>query len=151
MNIWTSALISSFLLLCAAGLMVSHGFAWRRAQREQLEGEELDYRRRQHRRRMQTSAMLGLLAVALFVGQLATERIESGLFAIVYWVGVLLMVGWVGLLALVDIVATRHHFSRLRQTYIVEQAKLQGELRRIQATRGNGKARAQHAQPQRDD
>ena len=142
-DIWTSALFSLFLLLCAAGLLTSHVRTWRRLQQQGLEPDDLDYRRRQFRRRMQTSAMLGLLAVALFVGQLATSRVESKLFVFGYWGGVLLVVGWVGLLSVADILATKHHFGRLRQTYLVEQAKLHAELRRIQATRGNGEAKKQ--------
>lgn len=84
--------------------------------------------------------MLGLTAVAVWVGQLVISRIDSKLVGSAYWGAVLLMVGWVGLLAAADVLATKHHFTRLRQTYLVEQAKLHAELRRIQAARGNGKA-----------
>ena len=133
-------MVSLFLLLCAAGLMISHVRTWRLFRRQDVAAEELDYRRRQLRRRMQTSAMLALLAVALFAGRLILTT-GPPLLALIFWVGVLLVVGWVGLLALVDIWATKHHFGRLRQTYLIEEAKLQAELRRIQAARGNGKAR----------
>jgi len=84
--------------------------------------------------------MLGLTAVAVFVGQLVVPRIESRLLASAYWGAVLLMVGWVSLLAAADVLATKHHFTRLRQTYLVEQAKLHAQIRRMQATRGNGQA-----------
>lgn len=89
---------------------------------------------------MQTSAMLGLLALAILVGQRVGSRIESRLFVFSYLGVVLLMVGWLVLLAVADMLATKHHFGRMRRTYLVEQAKLQAELRRIQASRGNGKA-----------
>ena len=89
---------------------------------------------------MQTSAMLGLLAVALFGGKLLTEWMGSRLFFAVYWFGVILVVLWVALLAIVDMWATKHHFGRLRHHCLVEQAKLEAEVRRIQAVRGNGKA-----------
>ena len=95
--------------------------------------------------------MLGLLAVGVFVGQLVTTRIESRLFVIVYWGGVLVMVCWVGLLAVVDLLATKHHFSRMRHTYLVEQAKLQSEIRRLQASRGNGKAAKTAQEPETGD
>ncbi len=140
METWSLALISLLLLLCAAGLMASHVRAWRRIRQQEPPPEDFDYRRRQYRRRMQTSAMLGLLAVAIFVGQLISSRIESRFFALGYWGAVLLVVGWVALLAAVDMLATKHHFNRLRQTYFVEQAKLHAQLHRIQASRGNGKA-----------
>ena len=128
--------------------MTSHVRTWRRVRQRGLEADDYDYRRRQYRRRMQTSAMLGLLAVAILVGQLAALRIESRIFVFVYWGGVLLVVGWVGLLAVVDMLATKHHFGRLRQTYLVEQAKLQAELRRIRAARGNGKVPKGDHQPE---
>ena len=140
MNTWSSALVSSFLLLCAAGLMFSHVRTWRRFRELELEPEEFDYRRRQFRRRMQTSAMLGLLAIAIFVGELLVAWSDSVWFGMSFCVGMLIVVIWVGLLAAVDIFATKHHYNRLRQSYVIEQAKLQAELRRIQAKRGNGRA-----------
>lgn len=131
--------------------MTSHVRTWRRVRQQGLEPDDYDYRRRQYRRRMQTSAMLGLLAVAILVGQLAALQIESRIFVFGYWGGVLLVVGWVGLLAVVDMLATKHHFSRLRQVYLVEQAKLQAELRRIQAARSNGKAPKRNHEPESGD
>jgi hypothetical protein len=120
--------------------MTSHVRTWRRAQQLEFDPDDLDFARRQYRRRMQSSAMLGLLAPAIVVGQLVISRAESDLAKLSYWGLVVLVVGWVCLLAVVDIWATKHHFSRMRQTYLVEQARLQAELRRLQASRGNGKA-----------
>ena len=140
MDIRSSALISLFLLLCAVGLMLSHFRTWRRFRQQDIEPEEWDYRRRQFRRRMQTSALLALLAVAIFVGEVLTRWIESTWFSLCFWSGVLLGVLWVGLLAAGDIWATKHHYDRLRQSYLIEKAKLQVELRRIQAKRSNGEA-----------
>jgi len=138
MNLGSSALVSSFLLLCAAGLMISHVRTWQQVKRQQPETEELDYRRRQFRRRMQTSAMLGLLSIALFVGQLITG---PPLLVVAFWGAVLLTLCWIGLLAVLDIWATKHHFGRMRQTYLVEEAKLQAELRRIRGANRNVKAK----------
>lgn len=128
--------------------MTLHLRTWRRAQQREGEAEELDYRHRQFRRRMQTSALLGILAVAIFAGQWITGPL---LLAFLFWGGVLLGVGWVGLLAAADIWATKHHFDRLRQTYLIEQAKLQAQIRRIQAARGNGKAGRREHGAKRDD
>lgn len=130
--------VSILLLLAAAGLMVSHVRIWRAFQEQSLDEEDFDYRRRQFRRRMQTSAMLGLLGIAMPLGCFLTEWIRSGWFAALYWCGVMGVACWVGLLALVDIWATKHHFGRLRHTCIVEQAKLKHEIDRIQSIRGNG-------------
>lgn len=144
MDIWSSLLISSFLLLCAAGLMASHVRSWRNLlrQRQGPDSSEFDYRRRQFRRRMQTSAMLGILAVALLVGQLIKRLPLPPLAVFVFWGGVLLLVAWLALLAVADIVATKHYFGKLRRDFLIEQAKLQAELRRIQQLRGNGRARS---------
>ena len=147
MDVWSSALISLLLLGFAAGSMASHVRTWRRAKRQEPEEDSFDYSRRQFRRRMQTSAMLGVLAVAIFAGQLITG---PRLLLIVFWGATLLLVVWVVLLAVADMVATKFHFGRLRQTYIIEQAKLKAELRRIQALRGNGKASTRNRGAKRD-
>ena len=88
---------------------------------------------------MQTSAMLGLLAVAVLVGYVLTVWLRSGSFAVIYWMGVMGLACWIALLAMMDFWATKHHFGRLRHDCLVEQAKLQSQLRQIQAVRGNGK------------
>ncbi len=137
---WSTILVSLFLLLCAGGLMAAHHRTWLRAQQLQLEPREFDHYRRQYRRRMQTSAMLGLLAAAIFAGKWMT-RPTTWTFA--YWGCVLLVVGWVGLLAMADMVSTRHHFSRLRRQHLMEQAKLHAEIRRLQPPGGSDESPSQ--------
>ena len=151
MNFWTSLLVSLLLLLVAIGLMLSHLHAWRRVRRRKssadddtetkLEAEEFDYRRRQFRRRMQTSTMLGLLAVAILVGQWLESQTGSPLWELAFWGFVLLLVVWICLLALVDAWATSYHFGRIRQNHTMEQARLQAQVRRAQSARGNGRAK----------
>jgi hypothetical protein len=140
MDFYTAVSVSALLLLAAAGLMVAHVRAWRAFREQELDAEEFDYRRRQFRRRMQTSAMLGLLAAALLAGYVLGPWMGAGWFSLAFWGAVLGGVGWVLLLAAVDVWATKHHFGRLRHRCLVEQAKLEAEVRRIQALRGNGKA-----------
>ena len=134
------ALVSLVLLLFAAWFTVSHVRTWRAFQLQNLEPEDFDYRRRQYRRRMQTSAMLGILAVAMFAWKLLADWLNSPIFSTVFLIAIMLLVCWIALLALVDVWATKHHFGRLRYRCTVEQAKLEAELRRIQSVRGNGKA-----------
>lgn len=142
MELLWSILFAAVLVLAAAGLMVWHVRAWRSAEEESLGPEERDYRRRQFRRRMQTSAMLGAIAVSLPIGVVIMRAWPKvGAF---YWGGVVLLVGWLGLLALADIFATRHYYGRIRRDYTIEHARLQAELNRIQEIRGNGKARDRH-------
>lgn len=138
MDLWTAALVSLLLLGCAAALMVAHVRTWRNAVGSAATREELDYRRRQYRRRMQTSAMMAILAVALFVGEWLTGMVASRWFAIVYWLAMLVVVGWVCLLALADVLATKFHYDRVRHGYMLERAKLEGELRRFHDAQENG-------------
>jgi hypothetical protein len=139
MDIWSSLLISLFLLSTALGLMYWHVHSWRSAQTADMEPNELDFYRRQFRRRIQTSAMLGILGVILFCGELLALWISSQLFFIIYWSVALLLVIWLALLALVDIWATKYYFGQLRHKCFIEQTKLNAEIRRIQSIRGNGK------------
>jgi amino acid permease len=139
MDISAVIAISTVFLLVSVGLLVSHVRSWRQYQQQELSPDERNYRWRQFRRRMQTSAMLGLMAVALAVGYVLTLWLKSGWFAAIYWSAVLFMVLWIALLAMADIWATKFHFGRQRQNFMVEQAKLQAELRRLQSIRGNGK------------
>jgi hypothetical protein len=139
MDIWSSLLISILLLLAALWLMYWHVRSWRKMQLADLSPDDLDFYRRQFRRRIQTSAMLGILAVMIFVGELLTWWINSHVFFIFYWAAALLLVVWVALLAGADIWATQYHFGQLRQQCIIEQAKLHAEIRRVQSVRGNGK------------
>lgn len=133
MDFYATLAVSFVLLLVAAGMMSAHQRAWKSAREKELDAKEFDYRRRQFRRRMQTSAMLAVLAVALSVGYAATNWwICSGLFAAVFWLATMLFACWVGLLALVDIWASKHYYGRQHHNYLVERAKLEAELRRMQ-------------------
>ena len=139
MDILSSSLISGLLLLAALALMYWHVSSWRKAQTSDLAADELDFYRRQFRRRIQTSTLLGMLAIMLFLGELLNLWIASRLFFIIYWAAALVFVAWVCLLAAADIWATQYHFGQQRQKCLLEQAKLHAEVRRVQAIRGNGK------------
>jgi len=122
--------------------MLSHLRAWRRAQDTagKTDAKELNYRRRQLRRRMQSTAMLGGLAVALAVGNwLTVDRVGPLVFA-VYWGCVVLVVLWVMLLAAADVVSTKHHFGHIRDGQRIEKAQLEAELRRIRSAGADGKS-----------
>jgi hypothetical protein len=140
-EIWSSVLIAAVILAASAALLVWHVRAWRAAQAAPLEPEERDYRQRQFRRRMQCSSMLGILAIGIVVGRWMMSIPAPPLVIFVYWSVVVLLVGWILLLALVDMWATKHYFDRLREHFLVEQAKLQVELRRLQQKESNGHSR----------
>jgi hypothetical protein len=134
------------LLLGAAALMVWHVRAWRAQRRRKLEPEEREFFRRQFRRRVQTSALLAIVAVSLPLGQWILQRAdELGdadwlMRAFTAWVVVVIvLLGWVALLALADLWSSRLFFGRLRQRYWLEKTRLEAELRRIHGIGGNGK------------
>ena len=129
MDYLSSVLVSVALCVSSAGLMVWHVRAWKRLQSAGIDPRERDFRRRQYRRRMQTSAMLGVLGVAIFVGQLLMAWPASQMFLVLYWSGVVVLVLWLALLALADMAATGFYYGREKNRCVVEQAKLQNELR----------------------
>ena len=140
MENWSVAIFSALVMLSAAGLLGWHVRTWRTAQRTVTDAAELDFRRRQFRRRMQTSAMLGLLGPGVLIGRLLVTLRPEPIVILIYWGVVLLVLIWISLLAIVDVWATRFHFGRVQEHLLLEQAKLRAELQRKQAVRGNGKA-----------
>jgi Na+/H+ antiporter NhaD/arsenite permease-like protein len=135
---WSSTLFSLVVLLVAVGLVVGHLRHWRRIEQSQPEAVEYDFRRRQMRRRVQTSTMLGVLAVAIFISPWMNR--DVWLFTL-YCLAMLVLVVWVAMLAMVDFWATRQHYERLCDSHLAKEARLKAELRRIRASEGNGKSR----------
>ncbi len=136
MDFWSALPVPALLLACAVNMLAMHVRAWRKSQ-DSAEPREVDFYRRQYRRRMQTSAMLAVLAVALFLGQLLTPLMSPLVFG-VYWLVTILLALWMAFLAIADMLATRHHYASLRADYAAEQARLNVELRRAKAVRDNG-------------
>jgi hypothetical protein len=143
-NLYGLFAVSACLLLASALMIVSHIRAWRRHQREGLEPRELDYRRRQYRRRMQTSGLIGLLAFFLPAGEMLVIRLESTWIALAYLGLTMFLVLWVCLFAMADVLATKRYFDCLRHANLLEQTRLHALLRhkegekKSQDTEGNG-------------
>ncbi len=140
-DFWVSLGFSLVLLAASAVMLWSHQRTWRHLQEPPLEAREHDFHRRQFRRRMQTSAMLGLLAVTIFIGHWMTSPPLAPLAWLIFWGFVVLLVLWMSLLAMADLLVTRFHYRRLRDDYLAQQTRLQAELRRLpeaQANRGAG-------------
>jgi hypothetical protein len=138
MDMFSVIAFTLFVVLSAAGLMAWHVRAWRASARSADDQEEFLYHRRQFRRRMQTSAMLGVLGVGVLVGRLLMNLPLPRVFLLSYWAGVLLLLVWLALLALVDIWATKFYFGRLRDRVRLEQAQLRAVAERRLAERDNG-------------
>jgi hypothetical protein len=142
MNDLSFFVVSLLLLATSAALIVRHLRVWKRVRAEELDEQELDFCRRQFRRRMQSSAMIGVLGVAIAVGKLLFDVVKSPRFLVCYWIGVLAILLWILLLAVADMVATSAHYSRERSDLAVGHAKLQIELRKARERAGrrhNGK------------
>lgn len=133
-----SILFGLFLLACAAGMMGWHVRSWREARRRQLDVIELAFRLRQFRRRMQIGGLLAGLGVSLPVGHWIV-LMQWTTLAVVYWGLFLLVLAWFVVLAMADFWTTKYHFGRLRDRCLLEQTRLQAQLRRIRSVRGNGK------------
>jgi len=64
---------------------------------------------------------------------------------------ILVLLVWVTLLAVADIIATKYYYGRVRHRCLMEEVKLQAELRRLQAARQSGGANGQMAHHQRPE
>jgi hypothetical protein len=124
--------ISLVLLAASAAWMFRHTRSWREVQQQTLPAEEFEFRYRQFRRRMQTSAMLGILGVVLSAGDLVQSARSNPWIMAIYCMIILTITFWMILLAISDIWATRFHYGRIRQRFLNEQAKLEAEFRRHQ-------------------
>ena len=130
----TTLAFSVFLVVVSAVLIASHLRDWRSEQELSEDDPHRKFAWSKFRRRMQASAMLGITGIAILGGQWLPDR---PVVALVYWSLVALWVLWIALLALVDVVASRHHFTKMYRDQLVEQARLQVQLRRHQHE-GNG-------------
>lgn len=135
-EILPTLVLGTVLLLGALGLMLWHARSWRAALRGPLDEAEYQFRRQQFRRRMQTAALAGIVAVSLPIGVLLIHPWPR--VGVLFWGGVLLLVAWICLLGLLDVVATGRHYGQVRNQYLKEHAKLQAELYHFQSRRRNG-------------
>ena len=130
-------LFSIGLLLIVIVLLVVHVRSWRRARREATEPVELRFAWRQFRRRMQASAMLGIVALAIPLGSSIPYRERPNLF-VYFWFAVAMLVTWVLVLAMLDMFATARHGVHASRRNLIEQAKLRARLERHHLGGGNG-------------
>lgn len=80
---------------------------------------------------MQTAVMLGLVGLVMLAGNWIAQPGVDVVFAIGYWVVLLVLLGWILLLTLIDYTSTRLHFGRLQRNYQIEELRLRSELARL--------------------
>lgn len=107
-------LISFALLLTSVAMIQSHLRTWREVQEQENDPVEFDYHKRQFRRRMQMSAMLGVLAVALSAGHFLALWIGSAWFELIFWGIALVLTCWLIGLAVVDFLDIKQFMNRRR-------------------------------------
>ncbi len=138
-DFWISTSVCLALVVTSVWLIRRHFRVWREMLvLGEVDPLELKYHRRQCRRRVQSSAMIGLVGLLILIGHFMRPPV-SPLLAGLFWIGVILLVGWTGLLALLDMLATRLFYAGARQTNAVEQVRLKAALRRAESVGGNGK------------
>ena len=141
---WLPTVLVGLVLVGAAVVMMrAH---WRSWQRQQVDPGLNDWERQRlrvrFRRRMQTSGMIGVLGVAVPLGDILFMSDEKfPIVGPVYWVVVLMLGFWLLLLGLGDLawvrVDSRMARDELRQIG-KKRAELEGELARLQRHRSNG-------------
>ena len=113
-------------------LLVWHRRAWQAVRATATEAGELRFHRRRYRRRLQTSALLVVLGIALGGGQSIAADKHPSLF-VFFWCAVALLAAWMMGLAICDAIATRLHLNEQLRRQVVERARLNAELKRMKA------------------
>ncbi|MBI2480699.1 MAG: hypothetical protein HYV60_19350 [Planctomycetia bacterium] len=131
---WTHLVFAAFLVGASLLLLWVHQRAWSIHQLAGLDDTALDFRRRQYRRRMQASAMIGIVGFLVFI----SLGIIDALMTAVLWLVVLSLVVWMLLLAFADMVSSFFHYNQIRAQHIAEHATLQARVDRIRQREGNG-------------
>ncbi len=132
-DFWMSLTICIALVGVALWLVRVHWEHWQEVDADTtLQPRDRDHLRRRHRRRMQTSTMLGFVGVAILAGRLFPPD-DPSVATVLYWCGVILLVFWMALLALADMVSTRIHYGGQRRKVDNERTKLEAQLQRLRA------------------
>lgn len=139
---WRTIVFAALLILLSAGLLASHVLGRRRYLREDLAVEEREYRRRQWRRRIQASTLIGLVGLAVLGGL----WVDGPPWEALYWTTVLLAVIWILVLAMADVSSTRSFFSEVERRRADEHAALRKEIERYRH-KGNGRRRRESEPP----
>ena len=142
--------LGAFLLACAVGLMIWQTMSWRSTYPDAHDDAERDYLRRRHRRRMQTGALMAVVALAVpaadwVINETLSPRLGTAIICVI-----LALIVWIVVMTAADLGATKLHYGRVRDSYQLEQMRLQAELRRLQnehAAGGNGRQRSPPDEP----
>ncbi len=130
------------LLGLSATLLALHIRKWHALGTDLANKDQQSFHRLQLRRRIQASAMIGLLGVAIAVGMaipwqrwpLMTSRGSQLPLAFAgYWLLVILVTFWIVALALADLTHSRSHIRQLTRQHQIKRAELEAQLQRHRA------------------
>jgi small-conductance mechanosensitive channel len=116
---WMPSLLVCVALVTIGGFMIrGHLRSWAERQAQGIaDPADLLHYYGQYRRRIQTSALIIIIGILIFVGDVISEQIGPKLFGW-YWVVVLILVCYLILLAVLDGLSTASHtraaLARLR-------------------------------------
>jgi hypothetical protein len=118
----------ALLVVLSLLLLAIHWNSWRKADHGGLSEREQDFHRRQFRRRIQSSGMLGLVGL-LMLGSLWIEETWA---QAMLWTGLLFALLWVIAMALLDYWASRTHYGRDQVLNTAEMEVLKAEIRKFE-------------------
>jgi hypothetical protein len=124
---WPTLLVAAFLVFGSLVLLAWHVKAWREADHGGLAERDYEFFRRQYRRRMQSSGMLGIIGL-LILGHLGLR--DNTMLAL-YWTGVLGLLIWTVLLAASDFAASRLHYRSQVADQHTEHLLLKREIEKF--------------------
>ena len=127
-----SFFIGALLVAAGAVLMLWHRANLLQTRDEQPSERDEEFAWRRFRRRMQASGMMGVVGVAIILGQLPM----SPLFALFYWSGVVLVVLWMMLLALADALNSFWHYQGDTKRQQQQRAALTAKLHKLRREQG---------------
>jgi len=101
--------------------------SFRALEPQEHEKREHLFQRRQHRRRIQISVLIGICGLCMFAGVHFSHETQKGYF-VLSWALAMLFISWTILLALVDALSIRMHFKRIQNYNTIEEAKYRYQL-----------------------
>ena len=120
-------LLSAFAIGYAVWQSIVLGKSLRTLESRGLEKWDRVFQRRQHRRRIQISVLIGICGLCMFAGIHFSHVTQPKLFAI-SWAFAVLFISWTMLLALVDAMSIRMHFKRIHNRNVAEETKYRYKL-----------------------
>jgi len=123
---WATVAVSLLLIGASASLTALHVRS-RHNEKKQFRAGPFGSRfsKKQFKRRMQVSLMLGITGIAMLGSQWLPHH--ALLFGW-YWLGITAWVLWILLLGIMDVFDTHRHFARQQHDQWIEQVKRQAPL-----------------------